>query len=260
MSPFTPLIPGDGPETERTSAPGNDPAVSDWQAALGRSTSAQLRETQTAFEDTVVDLQRTQAALAASQADLTRTKEELHDALRRAADLEQVREELRVARLRNEGDLEDIQELTSDLFALRENERIRAQTIRDLIAERDEARAEAREMRTQRDRYAEREQALRGELASAMRDLNRAETDCGKQRRERASLEQDLEHTRFERDTERTRREWWQRAAGDVAPCMRCGEPILPGQDIEAQPGTTKGSFRHVHCPTVEQQAERGQP
>ena len=40
-----------------------DPAVQQWQQALGESTSAQLR--------------RTQAALAASQADLTRAEQEL---------------------------------------------------------------------------------------------------------------------------------------------------------------------------------------
>jgi chromosome segregation ATPase len=98
MSPFTPLTRGDGPDVERTSAPGNDPAVSEWRTAL----------------------RQTQAALAASQADLTRMEAELHDALRRAADLEQVREELRIARFGNERDLADIQDLTSERDALAE--------------------------------------------------------------------------------------------------------------------------------------------
>jgi hypothetical protein len=43
---------------------------------------------------------------------------DLHDALRRAADLEQVREELRIARFGNERDLADIQDLTSERDAL----------------------------------------------------------------------------------------------------------------------------------------------
>jgi hypothetical protein len=77
-----------------------DPSVETWRSTLGQSTSARLRQTQ--------------RDLAASQADLTRVEAELHDALRRAADLEQVREELRIARFRHEGDLADIQDLTSE--------------------------------------------------------------------------------------------------------------------------------------------------
>jgi predicted nucleic acid-binding Zn-ribbon protein len=87
----------------RLGPPPSDPTET-WRAALGQSTSAQLRQTQ--------------AALAASQADLTRMEAELHDALRRAADLEQVREELRIARFGNERDLADIQDLTSERDAL----------------------------------------------------------------------------------------------------------------------------------------------
>jgi chromosome segregation ATPase len=104
----------------------SDPATAEWREALSKSTSAQLRQTQ--------------QALAASQADLTRVERELHDALRRAADLEQVREELAQRKFRNEGDLADIQDLTS---------------------ERDDARAEAKEFRGQAELYLrQRDEAL----------------------------------------------------------------------------------------------------
>jgi hypothetical protein len=91
VSPFTPLRRGDGPDVERTSAPGNDPAVTEWRAALGQSTSAQLRQTQ--------------AALAASQADLTAAKAENADwratAERYLAAQEELARELATARYQN---------------------------------------------------------------------------------------------------------------------------------------------------------------
>src|SRR3954464_14167304 len=103
-----------------------DPATAEWREAMGASHSAQLRQTQ--------------HDLAASQADLTRVERELHDALRRAADLEQVREELAQRKFRNEGDLADIQDLTR---------------------ERDDARAEAKEWRAQAELYlTQRDDAL----------------------------------------------------------------------------------------------------
>jgi uncharacterized protein YPO0396 len=53
-----------------------------WRATFaidGRSTSAQLRETQTNFDDTLADLLATQKALAASQANLTRAEAETRE-------------------------------------------------------------------------------------------------------------------------------------------------------------------------------------
>jgi uncharacterized coiled-coil DUF342 family protein len=121
----------------------DDPAET-WRATFavrGQSTSAKLAETQ--------------AALAKSQQDLTRVEAELHEALRRAADLEQVREELRAAKLHNEGDREDIHDLTS---------------------ERDEARAEAKEWRASADKYlSQRDEALH-DLAHAKFALSMANT------------------------------------------------------------------------------------
>jgi peptidoglycan hydrolase CwlO-like protein len=83
----------------------SDPSTESWRATLGQSTSAQLRETQTAFEDTLEDLLRTQKALAASQADLTAAKAESADwratAERYLAAQEQLARELATARYRN---------------------------------------------------------------------------------------------------------------------------------------------------------------
>ena len=91
----------------------SDPAVQQWQQALGESTSAQLRRV---------------------EADLTRAEKELHDALRRAADLEQVREELAQAKLTSEGLLADLQDAEGERDeARRERDYARAQ-LDDLIA------------------------------------------------------------------------------------------------------------------------------
>jgi len=135
-----------------------DPSTETWRAALGQSTSKQLRETQ--------------AALAASQADLTAMQAK-HDAL----------------------------------------------TLLNA-----ELKAEATEMRSQAEHWLTK-------LREAAQDLAR-ETHCLAQ--------------------ERTRREWWQdaaKAAGVAGGCFRCGGPILPGQDVEPQTDTTKGSYAHVACP-----------
>lgn len=53
-----------------------------WRATFaidGQSASAQLRETQTNFDDTLADLLATQKALAASQANLTRAEAETRE-------------------------------------------------------------------------------------------------------------------------------------------------------------------------------------
>lgn len=86
-----------------------------------------------------VRLRQVQADLAASQTDLTRVERERDEALRRAADLEQVREELKQLRLLADGYLEDIQQLESG----------RDVHIDSLREQRDLARAEMSSARAQ---------------------------------------------------------------------------------------------------------------
>jgi hypothetical protein len=95
-------------------------------------TSGSHRPLMPGGESTSAMLRRVQAALAASQADLTRTERERDEAVRRAADLEQVREELKQLRRLTDGYLEDIRHLESGQDAV----------IDSLRSQRDLARAE----------------------------------------------------------------------------------------------------------------------
>lgn len=182
----------------------------------------------------------------ATSARLRQVEAELHDALRRAADLEQVRAELTEAKA------------LTDIF-VQDNQRLEAERAERVDAsfalkdELDEARAEAAEMRAQLLKATEQNEVLRQEITAAMRQL------AGIEQRE-ASLRAELRsaYTRLgdtEADRDRLRRD----LAGAVVArhamemriiaCFRCAGPLLAGQDIEPQPGTTKGSWQHRECP-----------
>jgi chromosome segregation ATPase len=143
----------------------SDPAVVEWRAALGQSTSAQLRE----------------------------TERERDEALRRAADLEQVRQELAQTKSTLDTFVEDNQRLESDRADLVDAslalKRTLAASQQDLTAmqeqrdearaeleiaerERDGARAAAEEFWRQRDKARAERDALAKEL-SAARHQNR---------------------------------------------------------------------------------------
>jgi len=128
----------------------SEPAVVEWRAALGQSTSAQLRETQ--------------ATLAASQADLTAMQQQRDEAL---------------AAQQRIGD-----RMTEDVTRIAEMRRDRDR----IIADRDQARAEAREWRATAEQYlSQRDNALH-DLAHAKFALSMAKTrvDHWKERAETA--------------------------------------------------------------------------
>lgn len=103
-----------------------------------------------------------------------------------------------------------------------------------VTAQRDEARAEATEIRSQLLVAAEQRQFLHERLAEARRDLIRSENELGR--------------VRFERDHART----WQVARNDDAgACVLCGQPIVRSQAFEPQVGAAAGSYSHVECPEV---------
>jgi hypothetical protein len=76
-------------------------------------------------------------------------------------------------------------------------------------------------------------QALRAELATTQDELAKAVELAAR--------------ARAERDT----RTSWQVARADYGlTCGECAAPIVRGQAVEPQPGTTHGTWIHVACPT----------
>jgi hypothetical protein len=111
----------------------------------------------------------------------------------------------------------------------------------------EESRAEAKEMRAQLERSIEREQMTRRELSVAYRNLGDVEAEC-------ARLREDLAGATIAAHAAEQQalaaRSWPVARNDDAGDCFRCGRPIVRGQAVEPQTGTTKGSFAHVHCPT----------
>jgi chromosome segregation ATPase len=77
-----------------------EPAITEWRAAIGQSTSAQLRDTQ--------------AALFASQADLTRAKDELAEATQLNTELRAEADELRAQVLAAAEQAETLRQVIAD--------------------------------------------------------------------------------------------------------------------------------------------------
>ena len=185
------------------------------------------------FEEAAEACAELAMALTAKTLDLGRVMRERDEALVRAVDLEQVREELRALKLRHEGDLEDLQDLTSD----------RDELVDVLRRDRDVARVQLRDAVAHAD-------ALLAACARAELRRKKAELAANALHESARILEAELAEARAELLRSRS----WQVARNDDAgPCAFCGQPILRGQALEPVPTLegTKGQYRHVHCPEL---------
>lgn len=151
-----------------------------------------------------------------TSARLRRVEQERNELAVRAADLEQVRAELKHLRLLAAGYLEDIQDLESG----------QDEVISALRAQRDAARAELERLR--------RVEPDRAELAAAIESLWR---DKQRLLAERNQLKSQL-HTS----------PGWIIARAATRNCERCEHQIQRGHAYREQPGTG-GLVEHVYCP-----------
>lgn len=88
---------------------------------------------------------------------------------------------------------------------------------------------------------------IRAELASAQQELQRLRDHdgCAWQGLARTAIKE-----RRDAIEQADRQRSWQVARDDYGlTCVQCGRPIVRGQAVEPQPGTTKGSWQHVCCP-----------
>lgn len=84
-------------------------------------------------------------------------------------------------------------------------------------------------------------------LAASQQDLTRALAELATTQDELARAVELAALARAERDT----RAGWQVARADYGlTCGECAAPIVRGQAVEPQPGTTHGTWIHVACPT----------
>lgn len=220
------------PEDQWVDLPQFGVRVKRWPEPVATGESSARAEVPAEEASTSAQLRQTQAALAASQADLTRVERELHDALRRAADLEQVREELAQRKLRNEGDFADIQDLTR---------------------ERDDARAECLGLKQDVTRWEQAYGELQRTLRERVRELQKLLADRDFWHKRAALHLAEVSTANRELDMYRHRLEQAAEHRVDVAradltaPCGDCGGPIQRGHAVERIP--TTDLLRHVACP-----------
>lgn len=201
--------------------PDPDPSTETWREAVGKSTSAKLRETQ--------------AALAASQADLTRMEAERDEALAKA-------DRLRACWWACSHNRDEI---TADRDAI--------SLIADqLRAELTEAQQELTRLRgdcaykplavtaiQERDRAHAAHEATYADWEATHARLRDANADRGR-------LQALLDDAIFSRD--------WAVADKPVGPCAACSRPIVRGQAYRPL-ADAKGYFVHVLCQIEEKAA-----
>lgn len=90
-------------------------------------------------------------------------------------------------------------------------------------------------------------------LAASQADLTRVEAELARLKAEPCAyhglaVKVMRENTELRAQLDAVRS--WRAAEQDVGPCARCGLPIVRSQAVEPMPGTTKGSYAHVTCPT----------
>jgi len=106
------------------------------------------------------------------------------------------------------------------------------------------------------DQLLENQRALadaQAAFAASQQDVTRLTRERDEARAERDAaadavigLGNQLADLRAETDRMRT----WQVARNDLTMCAQCGRQIRRGWAVEPMPGTTtKGTYRHVHCP-----------
>lgn len=147
----------------------------------------------------------------ALSAQLRRVEQERDELAVRAADLEQVREELKQLRLLADGYLEDIQHLESG----------QDEVIDSLRRQRDEALAKRDQATENGDWWMRQCRLHQAELASARTELDRLRSSYS----------------------------GWIVARDGGRHCERCEGEVRRGEAYTEQPGTG-GLIQHIHCPT----------
>jgi hypothetical protein len=134
-------------------------------------------------------------------------------------------------------------EASGDLVLILE---MRTRQLRDAVRDVDNARQEA--ANTQLTLLS-----VRAELTRVREQLARAVMTAGLAQRSRDTL-RDLYRSAQRANSELTdhleRVSSWQVANADYGlRCGLCGGPIVRGQAVKPQPGTTKGAWNHCACP-----------
>lgn len=187
-------------------------------STTGSASSAQLRQVRQSLAD--VERERDEA--------LTNFQDTYEDLVAYRGQLKEVRRELAE---------------TQRALAASQADRSRADQLIRAITE--ERAVEIRELGQARQEIP----YLRGEL-----DRARVQIDAGRELidqliADRAGLRKELEQARAQVLSNRS---WLVARNDDGLSCFDCTGPIGRGQAVEPIPGTTHGSWRHVHCPAKE--------